>query len=249
MGPMNDVDKGFFRLNRYLAMSSAGSRRNVENLVRSGRISINGMTVRDLSTRVRPGDNVCLDGLVVVPKPEVYLVMNKPVGIVCAVKDKYYPTVIDITPADAVEAGVFPVGRLDKDSEGLLILTNDGAFAQKIIHPEKGIGKTYEVLLEKEADQAGIEKLRMGTTIEGKRLIPLNVELVAREPERRWLSITLSEGVKREIRVMAKAAGFRVMRLIRRKIGHLELRKIRSGAIVRISGDELERMILKGGTV
>jgi 23S rRNA pseudouridine2605 synthase len=246
---MNDGDGDLFRLNRYLAMSGAGSRRNVENLVRSGRVSVNGTTVRDLSTRIRPGDDVRLDGLVVAPLSRYYLVMNKPVGVVCAVRDKFCPTVMDLVPEDALDAGVFPVGRLDKDSEGLLVLTNDGACAQGMIHPKNGIRKTYEVLLDREANPVDIESIRSGTIIGGKRIKPMHVGLVARKPERRWLSITLSEGVKREVRIMAASAGFRTLRLIRRKIGSLELRKIRPGESVKVNGDEIERMIFKGGTV
>ena len=126
------------RLNRYLAMCGAGARRKVEEYITAGRVKINGVTVNEPGRQVSPNDRVELDGAVVAPVEQRYLIFHKPKGVLCAVEDSRERTVIDILPPEMDRFRLFPVGRLDRDSEGLIILTNDGIFSQELIHPRNG---------------------------------------------------------------------------------------------------------------
>ena len=144
-----DQEETRFRLNRFIATCGVGSRRSAESLIRSGRVQVNGSTVRDLSFRIAPEDEVMLDGAIISMKPKSYIILNKPRGMVCAVSDRFSRTVMDLLPMEILEAGVFPVGRFDKECEWLLILTNYGGFSHKITHPENRILKTYEVFVQR----------------------------------------------------------------------------------------------------
>ena len=178
----------------------------------------------------------------------VYYVINKPVGYVCAVSDKYDPVIIDLIPE--YKDRLYPVGRLDRESEGLLILTNDGNFTQSVLHPSKKIFKEYEALLNIPINEKQLERWRKGFEIEEGRCIkPININVMAQEPLNQWVSITIAEGVKREIRLMAKQAGFSVKRLIRRKFGAMKLAKLKSGEFIRLSFSELYSKIFNGGEV
>ena len=132
------------RLNKYLASCGLASRRKAEEFVLSGRVALNGRVVRDLSTTVEETDTVTLDGKEVSPESRVYIVMNKPQGVVCAVEDRFDMTVIDVLPPAYSKFRLFPVGRLDKESEGLLVLTNDGDFAHFLMHPSSNIKRRVD---------------------------------------------------------------------------------------------------------
>jgi 23S rRNA pseudouridine2605 synthase len=237
------------RLNRYLALCGFGSRRNVETLVSERRVRINGETIDSFSRLVLDDDMVEVDGHWAAPQDTIYLVINKPKGYVCAVRDSRTRTVIDLLPARYRRYRVFPVGRLDRDSEGLLILTNDGDFAQRTIHPGVGLEKEYEVLLDRPVDRRSLLTWREGVASEGEFLKPLGVVVLDRLPKGRWVSVTLSEGKKREIRRMACICGFSVQSLLRRRIGKMELGSLASGSIVEMSVHRLETMIREGGAV
>ena len=247
---MPDQDESRFRLNRFIAMCGGGSRRSAEYLIRSGRVSVNGSTIRDLSLKVVPEDDeVRLDGVVIKMKPKSYLIVNKPRGMVCAVSDKFSRTVMDLLPPEISEAGVFPVGRLDKDSEGLLILTNDGAMSQKITHPGSRILKTYEVLVQRIVSGEELRDFMDGTSVGSRIVFPVEAKIIEKQPAGRWFSITIGEGLKREIRIMAESRGLRVIRLVRTKIGSLELRSLPSGRFLQVDGEELLEMIFCGGCI
>lgn len=237
------------RLNRYLAMCGLGSRREVESLITSGRISVDGDIVRELSTRVSNANEVLCDGRKVFPVSNIYLVMNKPLGVVCAVRDKYYDTVIDILPEIFQKGHIFPVGRLDRMTTGLLILTNDGDLAQKIIHPRAGIEKMYEVMLDKKLTPDDLEKWRKGLFIEGKFLKPVSVSFMQKFPNSRWIRVTLAEGVKREVRIMAQSLSYNVIRLSRKRIGRMGLNDLPCGEIIQVTKEKLWEMIHQGGTI
>ncbi|MBQ3377073.1 MAG: rRNA pseudouridine synthase, partial [Synergistaceae bacterium] len=192
-------------------------------------------------------------GKIIKPESHVYIVMNKPVGYVCAVSDKYDEVVINLLSKEDKLTRVFPVGRLDRDSEGLLILTNDGEFANNISHPSKsnklGVNKEYEALLNIEINLKQLERWRGGFDIEVedeiKNIKPLAVNIIDREPVNKWLSIIIAEGVKREIRLMANKAGFSVEKLIRVKIGNLKLEdfNLKPGEYVKLSFNEINNKI------
>ncbi|MCR5346475.1 MAG: rRNA pseudouridine synthase [Fretibacterium sp.] len=246
------------RLNAYLASCGAASRRKADELIRAGQVQVNGKIILAPFFDVGPEDEVLYGGRRLEPSRLVYLVMNKPAGLVCAVSDKYDPVVVDLLPAEVRALRVYPAGRLDRESEGLLILTNDGAFAQNILHPSKGVHKEYEALLNIEINERQLERWRAGFDLEleesghpgeTRHVAPLSLTVLEREPQGRWISIVIGEGLKREVRVMANRAGFSVQRLIRRRIGKLTLKKLRPGEFVDLSFSELSTKIVNGGEV
>lgn len=246
---MRDDEGKLPRLNRYLASCGLGSRRKVEELLASGRVAVNGRLLFHPSYRVAKEDRVTLDGKPVRPKTQVYLVLNKPRGFLSAVSDRRLKTVVDLLPTRLRLLRPFPVGRLDLDSEGLLVLTNDGLFAQKLIHPSFGIPRTYEVLLDRPVLGADLERWREGVFLEERRLRPLKVRPLLREPSGHWLSLVLAEGIKREIRLMAFSLGFRVERLVRVAIGKLRLQNLGQGEFCELERADLWKRICHGGIV
>ncbi|MGC1480165.1 MAG: pseudouridine synthase, partial [Chthoniobacterales bacterium] len=156
------------RLNRFLASAGLGSRRACEDLIREGRVSVNGQAVESLATFVSPNDSVRVGRRVVRPKSHTYIILNKPAGYVCTRSDELQrKNVFDLLPDDI--GRLFHVGRLDKDSEGLLVLTNDGDLAQELTHPSHQVEKEYDVTLNQDFDRALIPKLLRGVHIEGGR--------------------------------------------------------------------------------
>ncbi len=237
------------RLNKYLALCGLGSRRKVEDYIFSGRVLCDGYQVLEPAFQVGPATVVTVDDLEVRPQELVYLAINKPRGYVCAVRDRDYPVVLDLLPRKFQRYRLFPVGRLDLQSEGLLLLTNDGDFSQRLIHPREGITKEYEVRMDRPATAQDLDHLRRGTVFQGKRLVPAQVDLLDREPRGRWLRFVLQEGIKREIRLIAEGAGLKVEVLFRRKIGALELRRLRSGWSLELTARELWRGIRHGAVI
>ena len=237
------------RLNAFLASCGVASRRKAETVILSGRVQVNGKIVLAPFFQVDPdNDTVTLDRKTLTLSEHVYCVINKPQGYVCAVSDKYDPVVVDLIPDH--NGRLYPVGRLDRDSEGLLILTNDGDFTQSILHPSKEIHKEYEVLLNVPINGKQLARWRKGFELEeGHTVIPVSVKVIDREPENFWVSVVIVEGLKREVRLMAREAGFRVQRLIRRRIGGMVLETLGSGEYVNLSFQELYSKIFDGGIV
>ncbi|MBQ9574993.1 MAG: rRNA pseudouridine synthase [Synergistaceae bacterium] len=237
------------RLNAFLASCGAASRRKSETIILSGRVQVNGKIVLAPFFDVDPdNDTVTLDRKPLTLSEHVYYVINKPAGYVCAASDKYDPVVVELIRG--YSGRLYPVGRLDKESEGLLILTNDGNFTQSILHPSKEIRKEYEALLNIPINAKQLERWRKGFEIEGGYNVkPVSINVMDREPINQWVSIVIVEGLKREIRLMAKGAGFRVEKLIRRKIGKMRLENLAAGEFMRLSFSELYTKIFNGGTV
>lgn len=237
------------RLNAYLSSCGVASRRKSETIILSGRVQVSGKIVLapffDVDTE---NDTVTLDGKHLKLSRHEYYVISKPAGYVCAASDKYYPVVVDLIPGH--EGRLYPVGRLDRESEGLLILTNDGQFTQNIIHPSKEVPKEYEALLNIPINAKQLDRWRRGFEIEPGRVVkPISISVMDKEPANQWVNIVIGEGLKREIRLMAKSAGFRVERLIRRSIGKMRLETLKSGEYVSLSFSELYTKIFNGGTV
>jgi 23S rRNA pseudouridine2605 synthase len=207
------------RLNRFLAAAGFGSRRACEALIRDGKISINGHFTRDLATIVRPGDDVRVAGKSPPrPAPLVYIALHKPKGILSTVSDeRKRATVFDFLPAHF--GRLFHVGRLDKDSEGLLLLTNDGALSQRLTHPAHEVEKEYEVHLDKPFEPQLAAKLLRGFLIEGGRAKVERIHIVAPT----FVRVVLRQGLKRQIRLMFFRLGYEVKRLVRTRIGALRL--------------------------
>jgi len=223
------------RLNRFLAAAGLGSRRSCEQLVASGRVVLNGRRVDNLATVVGPGDDVRVDGRPAQATTPTTLLLNKPRGYVVTRSDERgRRTVYDLL--EKGHAHLFHVGRLDKESEGLLLMTNDGALAQLLAHPSHGIEKEYEVRLDKSFDPALTAKLLRGVHIEGGRGRFESVRIVGPQ----ILRVVLKQGLKRQIRLMLYRLGYEVERLRRVRMGPLFDTKLPAGAWRPLSRKELD---------
>jgi 23S rRNA pseudouridine2605 synthase len=247
---MNDArDKFPIRLNRYLSLCGVASRRKADLLIAAGAVTIDGEPAASPGALVNAGELVRVGGRETALARPVYAVMNKPRGVVSAVSDSRERTVIDLLPAHYRGMGIFPAGRLDMDSEGLLLLTNDGKFANSIIHPSSLVKKTYLVLLRDVMDEKRMKEWARGVIIGGKLTAPLELAPGRRPSDGRSWRVVLGEGVKREIRLMAEALGNRVVRLRRIGIGRMFLKKLPTGAFCEYNYEELSDMISNGGEV
>ena len=212
------------RLQKVLARVGLGSRRTCEELIADGRVTVNG-ELAELGRRVDPDhDRVAVDGVVVGVRPDlVHYLLNKPAGVVTTASDPQgRPTVVDLVPA---EPRVFPVGRLDLDTEGLLLLTNDGHLANRIAHPSHGVAKEYLAEVEREPSRAALRRLREGVDLDDGRTAPAQASLVAPTLVR----LVIHEGRNRQVRRMLDAVGHPVLRLIRTRIGPLSDRRLQPG--------------------
>ena len=184
------------RLNKYISSCGIAARRKAEILILSGRIKVNGKIVLAPFFEVdAQKDTVTFDDRQLELEERVYFVMNKPAGYVCAVTDKYDPVVLSLIKG--YEGKLFPVGRLDRDTEGLLILTNDGSFAFNVLHPSKRIPKEYEALLNIPINARQVENWRKGVdTPDGRFVIPVSVDILDKEPAGRWVKIVIISGLQ-----------------------------------------------------
>jgi 23S rRNA pseudouridine2605 synthase len=212
------------RLQKVLAQAGLGSRRAGEELIAAGRVSVNG-EVAVLGRRVDPGtDRIAVDGVPVAVRPGlVYYALNKPAGVISTASDPQgRPAVTALVPA---EPRVHPVGRLDADSEGLLLLTNDGDLTYRLTHPRFGIEKEYLVAVEGTPTRGAIRQLREGVVLEDGRTAPARVAQVGPN----GLRITIHEGRNRQVRRMCDAVGYPVRRLVRTRIGPVRIAKLAPG--------------------
>ncbi len=241
----NDVvlDDGKIRLNRFLALSGVCSRRAADALIKGGAVAINGEVQRELGIRIDPvHDEIRCENQVVRPERPVYVLFNKPKGVVCTNADREHRRrVIDFLPEQA--GRLFTVGRLDADSEGLVLATNDGHFAQRIAHPSFGIAKTYAVLVRGRIRAEAIDKARGGVWLsDGKTAeSKIVVERVGRD--RSYLKVSLREGRNREIRRIFAKLGHSVLSLKRVRIGPLSLHGLGRGRYRFLAKDEIEKLL------
>ena len=225
-----------------LVAGGAGSRRRAAALIIEGSVSVNGQPATNLNHPVSASDAVSVNGrpLAQAEKRTVYLLLNKPRGYLCAVSDsRGRPTVLDLVPDALRVAGLVPVGRLDADSTGLLLLSNDGAFVERVTHPRYGVVKEYDVLLDRPLWPREQARLLDGVEIEGGLARALSVEPV-RKGEARY-AVELAEGKKREVRLMMRAVGRRVLRLTRVRVGGLRLGRLPSGSVRELSAQEARK--------
>src|SRR5438132_5512372 len=216
------------RLNKYLAHAGQGSRRHCDELIRAGRISIDGVVVRELGTRVEPGQNISVDGQAVHEEKNVYWLVNKPRGYLCTNSDPAgRPRALDLVPH--VEQRVYTVGRLDEESEGLLLLTNDGDLANRLMHPRFGVHKTYLVQVAGKPTRDDLQRLLKGVYLSEGQVKARSVKPVKKQGDSTWLRIILSEGKNREIRRMLARQGHKVMRLKRIALGPVQLGHLATG--------------------
>lgn len=232
------------RLQKYLALSGVASRRAAEQIITDGRVTVNGQKITELGTKVSEGDEVCVDGLGVKPESKkMYIMLNKPVGYVTTVSDEQgRPTVMDLL--GDISARVYPVGRLDFNTEGLLLLSNDGDFTYKVTHPKHKLDKTYEVLVTGKAKANAIRLLEGGVVIDGRKTAPAKVDVAEAGKGSAVLTITIHEGRNRQVRKMCQAVGFKVLGLRRIFEGGLMLGNLPIGKWRHLSSAEIN-LILK----
>ncbi len=234
------------RLQKFIARCGIASRREAENIILSGRVKVNKKIVTELGTKVdEDNDKVFLDGELICPEKELlYIMLNKPKGYVTTVKDEFdRKTVLDLLKD--LDVRLYPVGRLDYDSEGLLLLTNDGDFAYKMTHPTQHIQKKYRVIVEGIADIGHVMKLCSGVEIDGYLTKPAKVEIADTKERTSQLNITISEGKNRQIRRMCEAVGLPVIKLTRVSVGNVMLGNLPKGKWRHLTDAEVK--ILNGG--
>jgi pseudouridine synthase len=246
------------RLQKILSQAGIASRRAAERLIEDGRVSVNGRTVRAMGVKADPlADDIRVDGRRLrAPERHRYILLNKPAGVVTTRSDpQRRQTVIDLL--NGVREYVYPVGRLDYDSEGLLLLTNDGELAARLTHPRHEVERTYEAYVAGTPDQEALDRLRRGIPLDGKRTMPAEVKLLGRAIPRKAaphkgvsdekrangvLLITIREGRNRQVRRMCDAVGHPVRKLRRVRIGPISDRRLRVGEWRELTRQEVEKL-------
>lgn len=257
------------RLQKIIAAAGVTSRRKAEKLIVDGRVAVNGAVVRELGAGADvDADLITLDGKPLEPEPVRSFVVDKPRGVLCAVSDdRGRPLVTGLLPA-TVRERLYPAGRLDLDSEGLVLLTNDGDLMQRVTRPGSGVDKVYEVTVGGRPTDEELDRLRAGAVLEGRRLRPCRIEIIERGapkgggPERGGpesdgpdsggtdsgqrgftrLRVTLQEGKKNQIRRMFRDTGHRVDRLVRIAIGPLTLDRVPRGGVRELDAPEVDEL-------
>lgn len=226
------------RINKYLASSGVASRRDCDRLIQEGKVLVNGK-VATLGLDVVEGDEIKFNGNIVSVKKNEYYILNKPKGYICSVSDdKGRKTVLDLMPDNV--GRIYPVGRLDYDSEGLIILTTDGNLAQHLTHPSNEVPKTYLVKIEGTITENALNPIRSGIEIDGVMTKKCKAHIVETNKEYTKIHVTITEGRNKEIRKMFAAIGKDVSLLKRIKIGEITLRGLDRGAYRKLNKQEVE---------
>ena len=242
------IEKPPVKLQKLLARAGVGSRRYCDGLIREGRVTVDGLRITELGTRAFPDSYVEVDGapvrLLDYGDPEtrfIYILLYKPAGIISSARDQFgRKTVVDLVGSEAA-GRVYPVGRLDYQTAGLILLTDDGDFTYRATHPKFGVEKVYDALCDKPPVASAIENLRGGVALEdGFRASPARVRIDATDP--RKLTIVLREGKNRQVRRMIEAIGYSVIALTRTAIGGLDLGGLAPGEWRKLGGDEAKRV-------
>ena len=231
------------RLQSFLAQAGVSSRRSIIAELEAGKVKVNGEVVRISSYPIFPDkDEVTyLDQLVTVSRSKLYFIFNKPRGVITTAKDTHgRKAVLDYFKD--VKARLYPVGRLDQDTTGLLLLTNDGELANKLMHPRYGVEKVYEAVLNQEATKEQIQQLEQGVIIEGEKTAPCKIKVLNTQDGKSKMEIVLHEGKKRQIRLMFQSVGIRVIDLHRKKYGPLDLRGLTPGQKRPLTVPELQAL-------
>lgn len=231
------------RLNKYLALAGIASRREADRMISEGRVSVNGKTVEVMGIQVDgQKDKVEVDGKSVRElKKEIYLMVNKPPGYLVTAKDPFHrPTIMDILPS--MKGRIFPVGRLDFDSEGLVLLTNDGDLAYRLMHPSFQVAKEYRVRVKPKPDRTTLTKLEKGILLDGEKTAPAKFRILTTTVKGTLILARLHEGRKRELRRMFEYTGFRVLALKRVKLGSLNLGHLKKGQWRYLNREEIVRL-------
>ncbi|MTV81207.1 pseudouridine synthase [Secundilactobacillus folii] len=232
------------RLQKVMAHAGVASRRGAEKLITAGHVKVNGETVTELGVKVGHHDHVTVDEVPIQTEAPVYILMNKPRQVVSTVSDdKHRKTVIDLLN-DEVKERVYPVGRLDYDTTGLLLLTNDGQLANQLTHPRYEVDKTYVAKVQGIPTNDELKHLRQGVTIEGKVTAPAKSKLLSSDQQKQTaiVSVTIHEGKNHQVKKMLQAVGHSVIKLKRESYAFLTLKGVQPGDFRELKADEVKEL-------
>lgn len=233
------------RLNKKIADAGICSRRKADELIANGKVSINGVITTALGTLVSDKDDIIVDGKLIEKVEKLYLVMNKPRGVICSVSDELKrKTVIDLLPNYYKEYRLYPVGRLDYDTKGVLILTNDGPFMNALVGPKSGLQKVYLARIDGIILKETITRLESGILIEGKMSLPSLIDVVSidRKNNSTLVKITLTEGKYHQVKQMFELAGHKVKHLTRILFGHISVDNVAEGTVRELTIHEVKTL-------
>ncbi len=238
---------GKVRLQKYLAECGVASRRKSEEMIEQGQVKVNGQ-VAYIGDKINPKkDTVTVKGKKIVKsKTHTYIMLHKPRGFITTMSDERDRKCVAELIKD-VNCRVYPIGRLDKDSEGMLLFTNDGEFANALTHPTRHVPKTYRVTVKSDVSQDQITALTTGIVIDDRMTAPAEVRVITREPGRVVLEIILYEGRNRQIRKMCEEIGLEVARLKRTAVGSIKLGMLKQGAWRELTEDEVRKLMIASG--
>jgi 23S rRNA pseudouridine2605 synthase len=231
------------RLQKLISQAGITSRRAAEEMILAGRVMVNGAVITELGSKADPAiDRITVDGKPVKPSTNlIYILLNKPVGYMTTLDDPEGRQVVTDLLKEINER-VYPVGRLDYNTEGLLLLTNDGEWANKLMHPRHEIDKQYHVRVRGKAHKSQLDQLAAGVIIDGKVTAPATVAMVKEGEQNDWLSITIHEGRNRQIRKMCEAVSLSVVRLKRVRYGTLDVGELRPGQYRLLNDTEVRKL-------
>lgn len=231
------------RINKYIASCGVCSRRKADELISNGNVKVNGAVLTQQGYDVSVSDMVEVNGVPLIPEQKkVYFLLNKPVGFVTTVSDQFgRPTAVDLI--DEPDIRIFPVGRLDYDTSGLLIMTNDGDFAYRVSHPKNELEKTYRARVQGMLSDAKCRKLRKGMDLGGFTTSPAKVKIVRDLPGQTIVDISVHEGKNRQIRKMFSAVGNEVIELERIAIGNIRIGRLLAGHYRRLTREEIASIV------
>ncbi|MBG9988152.1 rRNA pseudouridine synthase [Aerococcaceae bacterium DSM 111176] len=231
------------RLQKVMAHAGIASRRKCEEIIEAGRVKVNGETVRELGTKVSNNDLIEVDGVPIYREEPRYFLLYKPKNMISAVSDdKDRPVVVDLI--EGIEERIYPIGRLDFDTTGLLLLTNDGDFANLLMHPSYQVPKTYIAKVSDIPTDKGINLLRRGIVIDGKKTAPatVNVKSVNKDNRTSIVELTISEGWNHQVKKMFEAINCPVSKLKRERFGFLDLGKLQPGEYRELTAFEVDKL-------
>ena len=228
------------RIQKVIAASGVCSRRRAEELIKEGKVSVNGNIIRELGVKVDNKDIISVNGEIISKEEKVYYLLNKPRGVISSVSDdKNRTTVVDLIDTDK---RIFPVGRLDYDTTGVLLLTNDGEFSNILMHPSTNIDKVYLVKLEGIIKKEGIDSLKKGILLDGKIVKASKVKLKKYDLDKNisFVEITIHEGINHQVKRMFESIGFKVEKLNRKRVGIFNLEGLKSGEYRKLTLKEIQ---------
>lgn len=227
------------RLHKFLAEAGIASRRKCEEMISKGLVKVNGKVVTAPGTKIKGSENILVDGVEVKPyQKKVYILLNKPVGYISSVKDQFSrKTVLDLV--ENVKERIYPVGRLDYDTSGLIILTNDGDFANKMMHPRHMIRKVYRAEIVGKLSGSEIERIEKGMRLEDYRTAPARIRVISASKDRSLVEISIIEGKNRQVRKMFDSLNHPVLRLKRIAIGSVDIGGLKEGSWRYLSKNEV----------